>query len=188
MLTHDSPFGVLTWDDPCWESAPVSLPLLGGDEVVIQIFGEEEDETAPIRPDRFEALERLFALTPDRAHEIRDHLWAYYLECADELDPPLAIAGPADVLNYIRPATISPERGEDGAVYVSIEGECDWEIEHGLQLVLQHGDRWVRVSSYDGHLTDGHAYGRSTLDAWIKDPQAKLPVRTIEEIVAEPED
>jgi hypothetical protein len=52
---------------------------------------------------------------------------------------------------------------EDGRVYLSVECECSWEIEHGLQLVFRDGRAISRIGPYDGHLTgDGDAvYGQS---------------------------
>jgi len=37
-------------------------------------------------------------------------------------------------------------------VYFSIEGNCDWEEEHGLQLVFRDGTEVTKVGQYDGHL------------------------------------
>lgn len=38
----------------------------------------------------------------------------------------------------------------DGNHYIVLEADCDWEPEHGLQLVFANGDRLCRVSPYDG--------------------------------------
>ena len=37
--------------------------------------------------------------------------------------------------------------------------ECEWEQEHGLQLVFRQGKKLTRVSDQDGHLTKADAYG-----------------------------
>lgn len=94
------------------------------------------------------------------------------------------IAADSDIWDHVQPRFVSLDADENGTIYVNIEAECDWEIEHGLQLVLQNGDRSVRVSSYSGHLTDGRAYGRRVLDLWMDDPLATLPVRSLSEKLA----
>lgn len=43
-------------------------------------------------------------------------------------------------------------------MYVQLTGSCDWEKEHGLQVVLRQGRTLSRVSSQDGHLTTAEAY------------------------------
>lgn len=45
-------------------------------------------------------------------------------------------------------------------MYVAVDCRCDWEEEHGLQLVFRQGRMLTRVSDQDGHLTEAHAYGR----------------------------
>ncbi len=47
----------------------------------------------------------------------------------------------------------------DKGIYVSIECECDWEREHGLQLVLENGLTVNKLGTYHGHLTNADAFG-----------------------------
>jgi len=42
---------------------------------------------------------------------------------------------------------------------VQITAECEWEPEHGLQIVYRDGSELKRVSQQDGHLTYVDAYG-----------------------------
>jgi hypothetical protein len=177
-------FGTFTWNDPCWESGPISVPLLGDAPLRIQIFDVEADDL--LAPDEAAALRRLLALPRERSAEIVPHLWRYYQDILEAIGPEdiPAISDPSAIWSHVQPRWISLYRDEDGVVYVSVESECDWEIEHGLQLVLQNGDRWVRVSDYSGHLTDGRAWGKSVLDEWMKDPNKTLPVRGSEDFNA----
>jgi hypothetical protein len=55
----------------------------------------------------------------------------------------------------------------DKGVYVSIECNCDWEPEHGLQIVLKNGSEVTKVGPYDGHLTNSDAYADSTLEGVV---------------------
>jgi hypothetical protein len=54
--------------------------------------------------------------------------------------------------------TRRPKNDQD--IYIQIACECDWEEEHGLQLVFRQGKKLTRVSSQDGHITEADAYGR----------------------------
>ena len=52
---------------------------------------------------------------------------------------------------------ISRRPYQDQDIYLDINCECDWEQEHGLQLVSDKGKKLTRVSQIDGHLTDADA-------------------------------
>ena len=52
----------------------------------------------------------------------------------------------------------------DRAAYVSLECGCDWEEEHGLQIVFKEGLHVNMVGQYDGHLTNADAYGDGRLE------------------------
>jgi hypothetical protein len=62
------------------------------------------------------------------------------VEAEEDWDWYVEIAGPDDVLDHV---TVGPGgHGAAGAVrrcrvYVSVECECDWEPEHGLQIVFR---------------------------------------------------
>lgn len=47
--------------------------------------------------------------------------------------------------------------GIDGNQLPSTCG-CEWEEEHGLQLVFKEGKKLTRISGYDGHITAADAY------------------------------
>ena len=60
--------------------------------------------------------------------------------------------------------------------YVSVECECDWEPEHGLQIVFRDGRTVTKVGPYNGHLTNNSAYGRQDLDDVVyQRPGSALP-------------
>jgi hypothetical protein len=81
----------------------------------------------------------------------------------DETDEPLwAIKDDDEIWKYVYPANIYVERRlyKDKEIYIKIACECEWEQEHGLQLVLRQGKKLTRVSAQDGHLTDADAYDK----------------------------
>lgn len=53
--------------------------------------------------------------------------------------------------------------GDEG-IYISLECNCDWEVEHGLQIVFKNGLVVNKVGPYDGHLTNSDAYDDERLE------------------------
>jgi hypothetical protein len=48
-----------------------------------------------------------------------------------------------------------------------LECECDWEPEHGLQIVVRHGASVTKVGQFDGHLTNAADYARDDLEGIV---------------------
>ena len=185
------PLGTLTWDGRFgWWEADVAVPLFGGAMLRISFnVGSEDDAPAPIPPMMLSAAEAMLKLPVSAKDHVTPHVWANYREFCEAVDdddvPVIDIS--EDIWSYVQPGSVVVEE-RDGRVYVCFECNCDWEIEHGLMLLLLDGWRWVKVNAYDGHVTDGHAYAKASLDAWIDNPESILPIRTLAEIMAAPRD
>jgi Domain of unknown function (DUF6985) len=99
-------------------------------------------------------------------------IYAYYRDVMDDVVAAgddewyVEIAGPQDVLDHIRfggePVVTRGKHG-DPRVYVSVECECDWEPEHGLQVVFRDDNTITKVGPYDGHLPNAAAYADDQL-------------------------
>lgn len=95
------------------------------------------------------------------------HVFRYFQDTmrllADEA-PDLSITNAADVWRHVDFGDnihVHREGGDqfvEAGVYLSIECSCDWEPEHGLQLVFRDGIEITKVGMYDGHLTNAHAF------------------------------
>lgn len=68
----------------------------------------------------------------------------------------LVLPTPSEIWNYVEPNELEVRRNDpvDDNIYILIECECEWEPEHGLQLVFKDGRDLSRVSQYNGHLTE----------------------------------
>ena len=66
------------------------------------------------------------------------------------------------IWDFVNPTGVyvSKRSRRDCDIYIQIACECDWEQEHGLQLVFRQGRKLTRVSSQDGHLTEADAYDK----------------------------
>ena len=103
-------------------------------------------------------------------------IFAYYRDVMNDvvtdgdLDWYIEIEGPRDVLDHVRlggDLIVSRDAYGDRHVCVSLECECDWEPEHGLQIVFRDGRTVTKVGPYDGHLTNSAAYADDELDGVV---------------------
>ena len=59
------------------------------------------------------------------------------------------------IWQFVHPKALYLEfHNATGSVYVTVACECDWEVEHGLQLVYRDGMTLTRVSAQDGHVVE----------------------------------
>lgn len=165
---HIPGLGDLAWDDELgwWVSEPVPVPVLGG--VACRIVLEECDDDPD--PEAIHTAIRNFLSAPPRVlREAEPHLYQYYRDHREYV-PDLRIASPGEVWEHIQfsgEAVVSRRSHGDKRVYVSVEGECDWEEEHGLQVVFEEGARVCKVGPYDGHLTNSDAYADPRLEGVV---------------------
>jgi hypothetical protein len=52
----------------------------------------------------------------------------------------------------------------DKGIYISVECGCEWEQEHGLQIVLKSGLKVNKLGGYDGHFTNSDAFDDEGLE------------------------
>ncbi|HEU4562804.1 MAG TPA: hypothetical protein VFS20_33550 [Longimicrobium sp.] len=162
--------GPVTKDDELgwYYGEPMPVPVLDGEMCRIVIDGYDDDPN----PEEFHAAIRNFLSADPRVlEEAEPHIYRYYQDCNAVWEPDddeyLVIARPSDVWRHIQfgsEPTVTRRPYGDQRVYVSLECECDWEPEHGLQIVFKEGLRVNKVGSYDGHLTNSDAYGDPRLE------------------------
>lgn len=168
--------GPLTLDNEWgWcRSPPVAAGALGG--AVGEIVIPKEYVTGPDK-DRVQDAVGTFLTTDDHAlREAGPEVFEYYLDTARlvrehgwDVQLPV-IAGPDLVWDYVtfgREFQVDRDPDVDGHVYISVECECAWEPEHGLQLVFCSGRTVSKVGPFDGHLTNAAAFGRQDLDGIV---------------------
>lgn len=61
-------------------------------------------------------------------------------------------------------AMVRRRRHRDKCVYIPVECGCDWEVEHGLQIVLKNGLKVNKLGGYDGHLSNSDAFADNSLE------------------------
>lgn len=152
-------------------SRPVRVPALGR-ACVFELEGYEGDK----HPEDFDAaIANLLAQRRTLLTDASYHVYQYCRDAladfgADELTREdaqaqglreLAIARPADVWKHVElggTLTVGRDHGRGRTVYISLECNCAWEPEHGLQLVFENGVAVSKIGPFDGHMTNVSAY------------------------------
>ena len=161
--------GQVTPDSDGWyRSEAVTIPALGDATCHVLVNGYDDD---PAAEDFHDAIAGFLALDESVVRAAAPSIFEYYQDIAAELpDDVPAISSPNEVWRHVRPGSdvvVERDRLHDRHVYVSVECECSWEPEHGLQIVLRDGRTVTKVSPYDGQLTNAAAYGCDDLEGVV---------------------
>jgi hypothetical protein len=144
------------------------VPVLGGKACWIVVSGYDDDP----RKDEFHtAIANFLRIPPSVLKEAESYVFRYYQNCNSNWEPDdneyVSIESPSDVWSHIQLGSEPNVRRRaygDKGIYVSLECNCDWEPEHGLQIVFKNGLRVNKVGSYDGHVTNSDAYANDALE------------------------
>jgi hypothetical protein len=154
-------------------SSPVEVPVLGGLPCRF-IVDSYENDTA--KEDFDAAIRTFLALDRSVLEAAAPHIYAYYRAVTDDVlaagddEWYVEITGPDKVLDHVRfddEPMVTRDYHVDRHVYISLSCDCDWEPEHGLQIVFRDGAEVTKVGPPDGHLTNVAAYDDDSLDGVI---------------------
>lgn len=160
--------GTITKDDgfDWYQSEPIAVPVLGGAPSRIIVDNYDDDRC---KEDFHAAIRNFLSIGPSVLKEAEPHLFRYYQRCCNfcENDEIVPISSAEDVWKHIQfsdsPAVRRRAYGDKG-IYVSLSCDCDWEQEHGLQIVFRNGLKVNKVGPYNGHLTNSDAYDDEELE------------------------
>jgi hypothetical protein len=144
--------------EDCWESKPIEIPFF--DKIPLKIsfmefYAEEEPEFVPeadqtlrnflnkTNSDRFKASKAVY----DNCMEFLNAV-GY-----DEMDEPMwNIKDPNEIWKFVYPEEIYVARSHENDIDMCLIliCECEWEQEHGLQLVYKEGTELTQVGPQDG--------------------------------------
>jgi hypothetical protein len=147
-----------------WTAQPIPVPLFDGQMIPVSLGAPGLAHA--IAPDDADAIDA--ALDAFLAHGPRDRaaagieVLAYCKQTLDAIgaDWPealamAAISDPAEIWRHVDVRDIhirKDARHGDPSFYIQILCGCDWEEEHGLQLVYRNGSVLSRVSEADGNV------------------------------------
>lgn len=151
-----------------WYYGPkYSIHLPNKKAVQVNLVSNEEDLTR--ESEICQVLSRLATDCEAIFKASEKDIYEYYLDMkglyGDEVDYP-QILNLCDIWDNVvigADAMISFRAG-DNCMYISLECECSWEEEHGLQIVIKDGVKIVKVGPFDGHLTNADAFNNAKLE------------------------
>jgi hypothetical protein len=156
-----SPVGTLHRDTfDTWFSGKVTIPWLGSTvTVTVMEYNPQDPADSKNLPLIEKALRDFLALkASDKAQASKLVLknCHEFIEAVGEEDwntkmAQLKPSQAAYIWNHVQIRRLAVQI-EKGTPYVRLLCDCDWEEEHGLQLVYQNGTKLTRVSEQDGHL------------------------------------
>lgn len=158
MMIEIPGHGQFSDSDDEW-TATLSVDVVG-DDVEFTVIHDDEDVDLD---DVATCLSNYRSLQESSLKDATSQVFAYYREATEEFSAEERedygipeITEPADVWNFVTLGTSATVELDDETDewFVITENECEWEPEHGLQLVLRNGEEVTRVSEYDGFIRE----------------------------------
>jgi hypothetical protein len=163
--------GDFTYDSVAdeYRSAPLTVPMLDCDDAKIVLVGYLDD---PAQHEFRDVVRNILSRTRDTLLAASLDLQRYCSDINQYLDPEdeIHVDNPHDLWNHVRLGKdiyIERRHYGDRKLYATIECGCEWEQEHGLQVVLREGLSVTKLGPYEGHLTNSDAYADSSLESVV---------------------
>jgi hypothetical protein len=151
-----------------YQSDPITVRVLGGKKCR---FTVEEYDDDPDKEAFHVAIANFLGLNESALKDAAPHVFQYYKDLEDDWksydDDFKPIKSPDGVWAHVRfgsELTVSRRGYGDKGIYISIECGCDWEEEHGMQIVFKNGLKVNKVGPFDGHLTNADAFADESLE------------------------
>ena len=95
-------------------------------------------------------IEKFLTLNLDNRNKDSETVFKYYEQVLKSgYTENLNISELKNIWNFVRPSEITVSSEENGKFYVYISCGCQWEEEHGLQLVYENGEKLIRASGHE---------------------------------------
>jgi hypothetical protein len=147
----------------CYYSQPIPVPMLAGQQCRIVLDGYDKDDR---KEDFHAAIANFLSGSPSVLREANEPLFRYYKDCEDSWhEQPLQWQNELwQHIQFGEEVFVRRRLYGDKGIYISIDCGCDWEPEHGLELVLKNGLKVNKLGECDGHLTNADAYADESLE------------------------
>lgn len=163
--------GVLFQDDQFedwWEAEPREIPFFYNKKIKITFMGLVSADDIEFIEEADLALGKFLSKTESDRNGLSNLTYKHCIDFLDAVDYGdedgrlRKIEDKNEIWNYVYPKDIFVARRDrrDEDIYINMTCECEWEKEHGLQLVFRQGKKLTRISEQDGHLTESDAYDR----------------------------
>lgn len=151
-----------------WTSEELAIPYFDNKKLTITFTDFEPEHDSTFLNEADQALINFLELNAGDRNSISELAYKNCMDFLeqigiDEADEAFRqITDKNEIWNFIHPKQIyitrRPYKEQD--IYIQVACECDWEEEHGLQLVFRQGKKLTRISGQDGHLTEADAYAK----------------------------
>jgi len=156
--------------DDWWVSQPQKIGFLDDVEMNFTITDYNPNEDENFMDEADETIRNFMSKTLKDREATNAHVYRNCMDFLDaigydEADQHLwDIKDPQEIWNYVTPREIyvTREPYEGKGVYLRLTFSCEWEQEHGLQLVFNKSGKLVRVSDDDGHILGWQGHGMIT--------------------------
>ncbi len=169
MFKCEMSVGTINVDDSSDEcfTAPIRVAFLDNEEYEFLLEDYIDDSS---KEDFHKAINNFINLDKSVLNDVSEFVYQYYLKTLKYLSPEddwyIEIEKPKNVWQFVQFGCepVVSRRDEDNRIYISFACNCDWEREHGLQLVFKDGSYINKLGGYDGHLTNSDAFGDESLE------------------------
>ena len=140
------------YNQELFESSPTAIPFFDNLPLIV-LFVDVENRLYLDGADR--VLQNFFSLNSIDRNKNSEIVYQYYTDTLKHgYSQPLNISHNQDVWKFITPNEIIIDWNENCDFFLCVSCECEWEKEHGLQLVFKNGQILTRAGGHDGHFTD----------------------------------
>lgn len=151
-----------------WESELIKIPFFGNKAIKITFMDFEPELDPKFIEEANETIKNFFSKTEDDKFGLSELVYQNCMDFLnaieyDEMDKPLwDMTDKNEVWKFVYPQDIYITRRHrrDQDIYLNISCNCEWEQEHGLQLVFRQGKKLTRISGQDGHITEADAFDK----------------------------
>jgi Domain of unknown function (DUF6985) len=151
-----------------WKSKLIPISFFDNLELTITFMDFEPEFDKEFIKEADNAISEFQKLGDSYKSEISKYIFEVCKKTLDEFDNNdfrdtfLGLKSENEIWKHIHPSEIMVTRRpyNDQDIYFICACECDWEREHGLQLVFRQGKKLTRVSEQDGHVTEADAFDK----------------------------
>jgi hypothetical protein len=150
-----------------WKSEPITVPYFDNKLLPVIFMDFEPEKDTEFIKEADKALTSFLQLSSSDKFTITSYVYENFRDFRNSIgenDVSKKLKNIKDenkIWKFVYPSAIHVSRRpyNDKDIYVQIACECEWEKEHGLQLVFRQGRKLIRVSDQDGWLTKADANG-----------------------------
>jgi len=153
------PFGKISKDryvSNIYHSEPITLKFPVDATTVISLHADNMTELKSCGA----SFRKFASIDMSYKDELEKHMFEFYTRVKQyetSSNRIVSIASPNDIWKHITTNSMVIKI-QDNSVYIQIELDCDWDAEHGMQIVYRDGDQLVRVGENDGNCVADEYY------------------------------